>query len=313
MSGTAGSTPSHQRLRVLAETVHHLQCPHCGQTPTVEGAALVCPRAHRFDLARQGYVNLLRGDEHIGTADTADMIGARTRFITAGHLAGLRDAITARAAATVSGAAGCLVEVGAGTGYHLAGLLDRLEGAVGLALDISKPALRRAARAHRRMAALGCDVWGRLPIADGAADLVLDIFAPRNAPELQRILRPGGALVVATPTSAHLAELVDGLGLLTVDARKEQRLSVALGSHFSRVVEPPDGGPYVEQLRLDHGAVADVAAMGPSARHIDRSELDRRLGALPDPLEVTLSVLISVWRRPPAPVDGVYLGHEGGG
>ena len=63
--------------------------------------------------------------------------------------------------------------------------------AQGLAFDVTKPALRRAARAHPRVGAVLADTWGPLPLADGSADVLLNVFAPRNGPEMRRVLRPG--------------------------------------------------------------------------------------------------------------------------
>ena len=87
-------------------------------------------------------------------------------------------------------APGCIVDLGAGTGWYLARALERLRGTTGLALDVSKPALRRAARAHPSLAAVACDAWGPLPLRDGGVAAVLDIFAPRNAAEIARVLVP---------------------------------------------------------------------------------------------------------------------------
>ena len=56
----------------------------------------------------------------------------------------------------------------------------RCPDAVGLALDVSKPALRRAARAHPRAAAALADTWQRLPLADASTAVLLNVFAPRN-------------------------------------------------------------------------------------------------------------------------------------
>ena len=65
-------------------------------------------------------------------------------------------------------------------------------GRVGIALDSSRPALRRAARADERIAAVVCDAWRALPIRDGVVAAVLCVFAPRNAEELRRIGYVGG-------------------------------------------------------------------------------------------------------------------------
>ncbi len=91
-----------------------------------------------------------------------------------------------------------------------------------------------AARAHRRIGAVGCDAWRPLPVADAAAGLVLNVFAPRDGAELRRILRPDGALLLVTPAADHLAELIGPLGLLSVDERKPERLADKLGPYFER-------------------------------------------------------------------------------
>ncbi len=81
-----------------------------------------------------------------------------------------------------TGVPGCAADVGAGPGYYLAAVLGQLPGRAGLALDVSKFALRRAARAHPRIGAVAADAWRRLPVADGAAAVVVNVFAPRSGP-----------------------------------------------------------------------------------------------------------------------------------
>ncbi len=288
-----------------AAALSFLRCPVCGTGFSVADHSLRCETGHSYDIARQGYVNLLPGDARPGTADTADMVAAREGFLESGHFAGLRRLIAeaaGRAVAEAGGgsgagaggsdaAGGCIVEVGAGTGYYLAGVLDHLPGAVGLALDISKFAARRAARAHERMAAVVCDAWKALPITDGAADLVLDVFAPRNPAEFRRILRPDGRLLVVTPTAGHLRELVAALGLVTVDERKAERLEQALGADFA----PVSSEGYEELLLLGAAEAAAVVEMGPSARHLSADELRTRLAALGGPLTATLSVTVATY------------------
>jgi SAM-dependent methyltransferase len=193
---------------------------------------------------------------------------------------------------------GCIVEVGAGTGYYLAGMLDRLPGRVGLALDISKFAARRAARAHERMAAVVCDAWQALPLIDGAASLLLDIFAPRNPGEFRRILRPDGVLLVVTPSPRHLRELVDRLDLVTVDAQKPRRLEQALERGFSL----NDRAEYEEVLSLPPADAVALVGMGPSARHLQRADITERLDGRDAPTGVTLSVIASMY-TPRTPAD----------
>ncbi|GJF28441.1 ubiquinone biosynthesis protein [Kitasatospora sp. NE20-6] len=274
---------------MLQDIEHHLACPHCARHLTLDGRTLRCPAGHSFDQARQGYVSLLAGDAHTGTGDTAPMVAARGDFLAAGHYRPIADAL-ADAAGTVPHD-GLVADLGAGTGYYLAHVLDRLAGPAGAALDISKYALRRAARAHQRIGAVVCDAWRPLPLRDGCADLVLNVFAPRNGPEIRRVLRPGGRLLLVAPTGRHLRELVDGLGLLSVDDEKERRIDEKLNPWL----QPLDRTEVEFTLRLSHTDAAAVVGMGPNAWHTAPDRLAAALAELPDPVEVTGSVRLSVY------------------
>ncbi len=269
-----------------------LACPVCGLRLAERSGALVCDRQHAFDIARQGYVNLLPGTAVTGTADTPAMLEARSAFLGRGHYAPIADAVGEAAATTLKdGPVGCVAEVGAGTGYYLAAVLDRLPEHAGLALDISKAAAKRAARAHARIAAVVCDVWRRLPVRDGAVALVLDVFAPRNPAEFSRVLAPGGALVIVTPTAEHLREIVGPLGLLGMEKHKGERLERALEGRFERVAR----SRVTRTLTLAHDDIRELAGMGPSAWHA-AVDLDERVDVLPASVPVTLSVDVAVFR-----------------
>ncbi|WP_433233441.1 putative RNA methyltransferase [Micromonospora sp. CA-248260] len=190
------------------------------------------------------------------------------------------------------GAYPLVVEAGAGTGRHLAAVLAALPDAVGLALDVAKPALRRAARAHPRAAAALADTWQRLPLADRSVAVLLDVFAPRNGDEFHRVLHPAGVLLVVTPTDAHLAELVDVLGLLRVDPAKADRVADSLAGRFT----PEHTAVHTARLTLDRAEVATLVGMGPSAWHTDPARLAAAIDALPTPVTVTASVRLTTWR-----------------
>jgi len=282
---------------LLGDVVEHLRCPHCLGDLGMAGRALTCPRGHSFDIARQGYVSLLRGDARPGTADTREMVDARAAFLAGGHLSAVADTVASecrRLAPDASG--GAIVDVGAGTGYYLAAALDRLPGRPGIALDISKHAARRAARAHPRIGAVVCDAWRSLPVRAGAAAAVLSVFSPRNGAETRRILRPDGALLLVTPTQEHLAELVPALGLVRVDERKEERLGDQFGGFFHLERRCLCNVP----LSLGHADVERLVGMGPSARHTDPATTRERVAALPAPISVTSSLTVSIYRPAPS-------------
>jgi 23S rRNA (guanine745-N1)-methyltransferase len=277
---------------VLRDVLDQLRCPHCGAALGPAPSAVACAQGHSFDVARQGYVSLLTGDAQLGSADSASMVAAREAFLAAGHFELLADALGGEAERALAGP-GCVIDLGAGTGWYLAHVLDRLPGRQGLALDLSKHALRRAARSHPRIGAVACDAWRRLPVRDGVAALVLSVFAPRDGAEIARVLRPGGALLVVTPTASHMEQLVSALGLLSVDARKRERLEAKLDPHLE--LDRSAGLEWA--IALAPADVTNAVAMGPSARHVDQGVLDARVAALAQPVEVTASVTIAVYRR----------------
>jgi 23S rRNA (guanine745-N1)-methyltransferase len=261
----------------------YLRCPVCentiGHGPP---RTLRCPLGHSFDIARQGYVNLTRGRmPHEG--DSAAMVEARAAFLAAGHYTFIADALAAAATA------GPVLDAGTGTGFYLRHVLDRLPGSTGLGLDVSKPALRRAARAHPRAGAALADLWQRLPLADASAGLILNVFAPRNGPEFRRVLRPDGALLVVTPAADHLHELIASHGLIRVDPDKADRVAESLGGHFTaeRVTT------HRRTLHLDGDELRTLVAMTPSARHT-------ALDDLPDG-DTTVTAAVDVTVHRPAP------------
>ncbi|WP_280389724.1 putative RNA methyltransferase [Nocardia wallacei] len=273
----------------LAAIARLLACPECGAGMTVRDRSLSCARGHAFDLARQGYVSLLTGASTKMTGDTADMLDARAAFQRARHFTPIADAATA--ALTSGSPVRSMLEIGAGTGYYLAAALDAAPGAHGIAMDMSKFAARRAARAHPRAASVLADAWRGLPVRDGALSRVLSVFAPRNPDEVARVLAPGGMFVVVTPTPRHLSELIAPLDMVGVDAAKDERLAGALSGRFDRLAERVVEFP----MRLGHADVTNVVGMGPSAHHAAARRAER-IAALPEIVEVTASVTVSTYR-----------------
>lgn len=313
-------------LSALAGVLRHLCCPVCaagleqvGSAPVVLG----CVHGHRYDVARQGHVTMVPGGTKL-RADTADMVAARQRVLDAGVLDPVRDALV-RAVAALVGAAGTgvvdqsgrvlagsgsaglapsgdlvddrlVVDVAAGTGWYTAAVLDALPGHLGLALELSAPALRLATRAHPRLAAVGTDLTRQLPLSDGAVGrdgALTAVFAPLPTPaELARVSRTGAGLVVVTPTPAHLSGLRVRLGLLDVPAGKPDRLAARLATAW----QEGSRDDVVAAVPLDRRLAGDVVAMGPNAWHVDE-RLRAALADLPEQLTETVAVTVSRFTR----------------
>lgn len=278
--------------------LHALACPNCAGPLGQTERRLHCPEGHSFDLAKQGYAPLLAPGANTTTGDTADQVAAREAFLSTGAYEPLMAAV-AHAAGT--DAPGVVVEPGCGTGHYLAAALDADGTREGIGLDTSKYALRRTARrsvrraagTSGRLAAGLADAWTGLPVQDGAAAAVLNVFAPRNPDEIARILHPRGPLVVLTPRQDHLRELVESLALLSVDPEKPQRTVDRLSAAFS--AERTDELRY--EVALEREDALRLVAMGPSARHQDPAALAAAVDRLPVPIRATVSATVTRWRR----------------
>jgi 23S rRNA (guanine745-N1)-methyltransferase len=272
--------------RGAAERVRGLlRCPHCqGRLAPME-RTWRCPRGHSFDVARQGYVNLLGGrSPHRG--DSAEMLDARTAVLAAGHL----DVVTAAVVAACRDLPdGALVEVGAGTAHHLAAVRRALGTRPAIAMDASVAAAKRAARADPDWTtAVVADAWGRWPLEDRSAAAILGIFAPRNGAESARVLVPGGRLVIVVPSADHLGELAAPLGLLGIDPRKDDRLATEAVEHLDLV----DATEVRGTREVDRPTAVALALMGPAGHRRGRGELAERAAALPEAVEVTVAVRV---------------------
>lgn len=275
---------------MLSHAVAALRCPVCqGTFQLREGQqrTLACEAGHLFDAAKQGYFNLLTGKGTVFEADSPDMVAARHRFLDAGHYSGLSQALAQAAARSLQRPEALVLDAGTGTGHYLHAVLQK-SGATGIGVDISKFALRRAARLNPQAANLVWDIWRPLPIADNTADVITVVFAPRNPAEFARVLRPGGSLIVVTPRPGHLAEIAARTGMLGIEEGKEERLAESMkgffGSGTSQSLDLP--------LLLSGQETADLAYMGPAGHHLQRGEL-AELAALEGPVSTTAKFRIS--------------------
>jgi len=249
------------------------------------------------------------------------MLDAREAFLEKGWYSDLRDALCGLVG---TGRPRRVIDIGCGTGYYLRGVLSALEAAGradaasaetdlrALAVDLSPVAVARTLRtatartATARAEAAGsgaadseavtsdtaglvADVWSPLPIRDAAADVIINVFAPRNATEFHRILSPDGLLAVVVPHPTHLQQLRAAGLALDVHANKVDGLVDSLSGGF-RLESADDISRVLSLSPTDVGA---LIGMGPSSHHSGSPASV----AAPAPTDVTVAFSVLGFRR----------------
>jgi len=197
----------------MSEHETALYCPVCGKRLILEVKRYLCDAGHSFDLARQGYVNLLQSNQRKSKnpGDNNEMVQCRRRFLAQGYYEAISSRINQQVRCYLQGQHNQLLDAGCGEGYYVQQLI--LHGSTDenvfsdfYGLDISKPAIIAAARLLPDVTwVVGSTV--QLPFHNASLDVVLCVFSRICATEFARVLKPGGVLIIAVPGDAHLMSL----------------------------------------------------------------------------------------------------------
>ncbi len=234
-------------------------CPICRNLLEPLGGSLRCVNGHSFDIAKEGHVNLMAGRQKSGLkGDTPDMLAARRRHFERGLYTLLRQKIIDRVALIPHNR---VAETGCGEGYYIGGISEHISSSMCFGTDIAKDGIRLAAKRYPKVQFAVADTNRLVPLPERSADVLLDVFAPRNSTEFARVLAPGGRLLVAIPTLRHLAELRAVQPLLAIQADKRQAIQRAMADAFRLTSVDVLAVP----LTLDGVAIADLVRMTPNA------------------------------------------------
>ncbi len=182
-----------------------LFCPICGNELNQAERSYSCANRHSFDMARQGYVNLLTVQQKhsLNPGDTREQVLSRRAFLEEGHYAPI--AQTLIDTAKELGAEGPILDIGCGEGYYSARLARALSAEL-TGLDISKEAVRCASAKYKGHQWL-CATAARIPVADSSAGLVTSLFALTLPEEFRRVLKPEGYYFQVLAAQDHLLGL----------------------------------------------------------------------------------------------------------
>ncbi|PHR85939.1 MAG: 23S rRNA (guanine(745)-N(1))-methyltransferase [Moritella sp.] len=222
-------------------------CPICARPLSAQNQSLVCEQRHQFDLAKEGYVNLLpvQNKKSKNPGDNKEMMQARREFLDQGFYQSLSDKVNSIAQqALITVNAPNILDLGCGEGYYthrlaqvMAAMSDANTAPKIAGLDIPKSAIRFAAKRYKTISFCVASAYNT-PFADASQDLVIRIYAPSQDAELARIIKIGGYLLTVTPAAEHLFEL-------------KQKIYQTPEKH-DMSIEPIAGFEVVEQQRLTH-------------------------------------------------------------
>lgn len=181
-------------------------CPLCSGLLARAGASWVCPQQHKFDIAKEGYVNLLpvQKKNSKDPGDNKQMMFARREFLNAGYYQMLSDRVNALAL-EYAGNAQQILDIGCGEGYYshrLFHVFEQDHPCVLQGLDISKSAIKYAAKRYPNLQFCVASAY-EMPIASQTVDLAIRIYAPSKVEELQRIMAKNGVLITVSPGPMH--------------------------------------------------------------------------------------------------------------
>lgn len=271
-----------------------LACPLDGAPLQRQGSAWRCAAGHSFDIASQGYTNLLpvQKKRSLDPGDSKEMVAARRRFLNAGGYQPIAAAVSRAVLADLpSGVPSSCLDAGCGEGYYL----RQLAAAAGagqqlaiLGLDISKWAVLSAAKQDRRPNwVVGSNA--NLPLLPGSIDRVLCMFGFPVYSEFARVLKPGGLLLQVDTGPDHLRELREIIYPALKPERTEAMPTPAgFADHFAETVRYALNISGAEQI-------ADLLAMTP---HLYRATAEGRARAAAlTALSVTVDVRLTCFAR----------------
>ena len=182
-----------------------LICPICGKQLNKAERQLLCENGHSFDIARQGYVNLLTVQQKhsLNPGDTREQVLSRREFLEAGYYAPIAD--TLGRTALELGTKGPILDVGCGEGYYSARLADALKAELA-GLDISKEAVRCAAAKYKGPTWM-CATAAHIPVPDHSAGILTSLFALTLPEEFHRVLCKDGYYFQVLACQDHLLGL----------------------------------------------------------------------------------------------------------
>lgn len=187
-----------------------LRCPKCQQPLLKENNRYLCANGHSYDIAREGYVNLLLVNQKHSRnpGDNDDSLRARKAFLEKGYYQPLAEDLAVIVNKLFADGSSFL-DAGCGTGYYLEHLINNVDKDIQYyAVDIAKKGVAMTAKKNKKAVCFVGSVF-HLPFSDESLDGLMSVFTPYSGEEFNRIIKKGGYVIAVTPGRDHLYRLKD--------------------------------------------------------------------------------------------------------
>lgn len=181
-------------------------CPLCKTSLHLQDRTFKCSNNHSFDMAKEGYVNLLpvQFKHSKDPGDNKQMINARRAFLEKDYYLPLRDKLISSYQQYTQDNSGNVVDIGCGEGYYTSAHKSDDNRVYGM--DIAKNAIRIAAKKYKDCH-FSVGSVALLPFDDESIDWAYSIYAPIKVTEFHRVIKKDGYLLVVSPGKRHLWQL----------------------------------------------------------------------------------------------------------
>jgi len=268
------------------------KCPICGGKLERGEKSYACSSGHSYDIAAEGYVNLLPVNKKHSKlpGDDKNMVRARSRFLSSGYYEPLRKALIGLVLG-LSSDSPAILDSGCGEGYYTEGIYDALKSAgktpLVAGIDISKEAVKLAAKRVKSAEFAVASAYS-LPLNIERIDLLLNCFSPLCGSEFRRVLKTGGYFIYVVPAPRHLWEMKRAV----YDAPYENERHIAEYEGFELVKKETVD----ERISIpNRQTISDLFTMTPYFWETPQEGASRLLSL--DSLETEISFDIYVYRK----------------
>jgi len=261
----------------------HCTVRNCTHLLSPKEGGLYCNAGHHFDKPKGGFWNLLQPQDKksLTPGDSSDAVMARHRWLQRGHATGLIQTLIPWTSAP---AIQRIMDLGCGEGTFGPALFDRPEASY-CGVDLSKQAIRLAAKRWPSGTWILANADRFLPAADNSVDCVMSLFGRRPATEIKRVLKPGGCCIVAVPGAEDLIQLREQV---QETGRRRSRWEAIVEELKTAGLELQQHQRWQTSVNLDPSAIADALAMTYRAVRNSQHQKAEQLESMPVTLAADL-------------------------